>query len=46
MYDVELAFIWIWKYIKNCFDNRFEKHLSCLKKHTLSQLKHGIMGTS
>jgi hypothetical protein len=29
MYDVELGFIWIWKYIKSCFDNWFEKHLNC-----------------
>jgi hypothetical protein len=32
MYDVELGFIWIWKYIENNLDNWFEKHLSCLKK--------------
>jgi hypothetical protein len=28
MYDVELGFIWIWKYIECCFDDWFEKHLS------------------
>jgi hypothetical protein len=28
MYDVELGSIWIWKYIKSCFDNWFEKHLN------------------
>jgi len=32
MYDVELSSIWIWKYIKNCFDNRFEKHVNCVLK--------------
>jgi hypothetical protein len=28
MYDVELGFIWIWKYVYCCLDNSFEKHLS------------------
>jgi hypothetical protein len=46
MYDVELGSIWIWKYIKSCLDNWFEKHLSYFLKHNLSQLKHGIMGRS
>jgi hypothetical protein len=46
MYDVELGSIWIWKYIKSCFDNWFEKHLSSFLKHNFSKLKHGIMGTS
>jgi hypothetical protein len=34
MFDVELGFIWIWKKFK------------LFKKYNLSQLKHGIMGTS
>jgi len=46
MYDVELMSIWIWKYIKSRFDNWFEKHLNCFRKHNLSQLQQGIMGTS
>jgi hypothetical protein len=46
MYAVALGSIWIWKYIKICFDNWFEKLLSCFQKHNLSQLKHEIMGTS
>jgi len=46
MYDVELVSIWIWKYIKSYFDNWFEKLLSCFRKHNLSQLKRGIMGTT
>jgi hypothetical protein len=46
MYDVELGFIWIWKYIESCFDTWYEKYLSSAKKHNLSQLKHRIMGTS
>jgi hypothetical protein len=31
MYDAELSFIWIWRYIESYFDNWFEKHLCCLK---------------
>jgi hypothetical protein len=34
MYDVELGFIWIWKYIESYIDNWFEKHLNCFKKIT------------
>jgi hypothetical protein len=44
MYVVELGSIWIWKYIEMFFDNWFLKNLNCLKKHNLSQLKHGTMG--
>jgi hypothetical protein len=29
MYDVQWGFIWIWNYIKCCFNDWFEKHLSC-----------------
>ncbi len=36
MYDVELISIWIWGYIESCFDNWFEKNLSCFKKYNLS----------
>jgi len=45
MYDVELGFIWLGKYIENCFDNWFEKHISYFLKHNLLQLKHGILKT-
>jgi hypothetical protein len=46
MYVVELGSISIWKYTKSCFDNLFEKCLTCFKKHNLSQQKYGIMKTS
>ncbi len=39
MYEVELGFILISKYIKSCFNTPFEKHLSFFFKHNLSQLK-------
>jgi hypothetical protein len=32
MYDVELGSIWIWKYVKNYFNNLFEKKLKYLKR--------------
>jgi len=46
MYVIELNCIWIWKYIENYFHNWFENYLNCFWKNNLSQLKHGIMGTS
>jgi len=32
MYDVKLGSIWTWKYVKNYFNNLFEKHLNYFKK--------------
>jgi len=39
MYNVELDCIWIWKLI----ETYLEKKLKFLKKHNLSQQKHGII---
>ncbi len=44
IYNVEIG--WIFKYTKSCYNNLFEIHLTCLKKHNDSQQKHKFMGTS
>jgi hypothetical protein len=44
IYNVELGYIWIWEYIKNCANNWFEKYLNSFLKYNHSQLKHGING--